>query len=342
MVRDYVAARGPLPELSFIIPAYNEERFITEVVRRIHELVRGRHDYEIIVADHGSSDRTVELARAQGAAVFVHTGGTIGRLRNLGATHAAGGVFVFLDADILLTERWIDHLDENLALLRARPRTLTGALCGVPANSSWIERCWFDPAQRNHRVTHIGSAHLITTRAFYEELGGFTESLRTGEDYDLSARALALGGQIVDDPRLHVEHWGYPRSLAEFVRREIWHGQGDFRSVRTAVRSKVALLTVVFLGLHVSALSALLSGRPILSLTLVALVAILCLACSRVKYQGRPWSIIATNSVLYYFYFAGRTMALAGALAGTLRSPTHEQSRTATGRGRDLTPTRSD
>ena len=56
------------PELSVVIPVYNEERILAEAVRDLHArlLVIGR-SFEIIIAENGSRDRTVELARALSA-----------------------------------------------------------------------------------------------------------------------------------------------------------------------------------------------------------------------------------------------------------------------------------
>src|SRR5213592_635829 len=52
-----------------IVPAYNEERTIEDVVRAIQKDAPG---FEVIVVDDGSTDRTARLARAVGAEVVVH------------------------------------------------------------------------------------------------------------------------------------------------------------------------------------------------------------------------------------------------------------------------------
>jgi glycosyltransferase involved in cell wall biosynthesis len=304
------------PTLSFIVPAFNEERHIGTTLDRIKHLVDSKFPCELIVVDNGSDDSTAEIAAKRGATVLVHTGCTIGALRNVGARHATGDFLVFLDADVHVTPRWIDHLPKRLAELSERPRMLMGSITGVPANASWIERSWFDPSQRNHRITHIGSGHLITTRAFFEELGGFDEGRRTGEDYDLSARALAGGGEIVDAPDLYVEHLGYPSTIGKFIKREIWHGQGDFDSVRSVVKSKVAILTLSFVAGHVILVAALLGREWRLATGCVAFLALLCMASSYIKYRRRPLIVLASNTGMYYFYFAGRSAALFKALIG--------------------------
>lgn len=55
---------GPSPELSVVIPAYNEEQRLPRTLSRICEYLGGRHlDAEVIVVDDGSSDATAQLVR---------------------------------------------------------------------------------------------------------------------------------------------------------------------------------------------------------------------------------------------------------------------------------------
>jgi len=58
---------GPAPELSIIIPAYNEENRLGRTLQRICEYFAGsgiqQHDLEIIIVNDGSTDRTADLAR---------------------------------------------------------------------------------------------------------------------------------------------------------------------------------------------------------------------------------------------------------------------------------------
>jgi glycosyltransferase involved in cell wall biosynthesis len=84
------------PRVAVVIPTLNEEEPIGEVVRAVPRAVVD----EIVVADSGSSDRTVERARAAGARVVVE------RRRGYGRACAAGAratrdcdIVVFLDGD---------------------------------------------------------------------------------------------------------------------------------------------------------------------------------------------------------------------------------------------------
>lgn len=300
------------PLLSFVIPAYNEEKLIPETIEAIQRLVPPL-PYEIIVIDNGSTDDTAQVASKLNATVIMQPGGTIGALRNTGVRACAGDVVVFLDADVVLTKQWAERIPTSLEVLRREPRIVTGAMCGVPSNSTWLERYWFAP---RHKASHIGSGHMILTRQFFHELNGFDESIPTGEDYDLSRRAVMAGGRIVPDNALHVEHHGFPRTVRAFVQRESWHGIGDYRSFRAFTKSKVALLSTAFITLHVTALVSLAAGMMQIALAAIAVILLLCSGSSYRQYHRESIRVILFNSAFFWIYYAGRALALIRTVTG--------------------------
>ena len=92
--------------LSVVIPAYNEEDGIREIMERVlavRESLRevGIDDLELLVVDDGSSDRTAEIVRAQpGATLVQHArNGGYGAALKTGFAAATGDWIGFLDAD---------------------------------------------------------------------------------------------------------------------------------------------------------------------------------------------------------------------------------------------------
>src|SRR5688572_28136620 len=92
------------PDVSVLIPAYNEQAFIGRVIESVHQSFASipERSYEIIVCDNNSTDRTAELAAANGAKVVFEPHNQIARARNAAARAANGNWFIFLDADTLL------------------------------------------------------------------------------------------------------------------------------------------------------------------------------------------------------------------------------------------------
>lgn len=88
--------------ISVVMPALNEERSIAETVRRTGEALKsvGIDEYEIIVVDDGSADRTAELAAAGGASVIRHPANAgYGFSLKDGIRAAKHDTIVILDAD---------------------------------------------------------------------------------------------------------------------------------------------------------------------------------------------------------------------------------------------------
>ena len=89
---------GPRMRISVIIPTLNEADWIVETLKSVHAQPG---PFEVIVADGGSSDATIELARG-GARVIPSPERGRGVQMNRGAREASGDVLLFLHADTLL------------------------------------------------------------------------------------------------------------------------------------------------------------------------------------------------------------------------------------------------
>src|SRR4051812_25920313 len=87
------------PMLSFVVPAYNEEKYLGPTLASIHEAARAvGESYEIIVANDNSSDATAQLAEAGGARVINVHKRQIAGTRNAGARAASGEWLVVVGA----------------------------------------------------------------------------------------------------------------------------------------------------------------------------------------------------------------------------------------------------
>jgi len=96
------------PFVSAIIPAYNEEQTIKKVI----DVIRKSDVDEIIVVNDGSSDRTAEIAKKEGARVISHKKNAgKGAAMKTGVGNAKGNIIVFLDADLKsLTPKGVNML----------------------------------------------------------------------------------------------------------------------------------------------------------------------------------------------------------------------------------------
>jgi glycosyltransferase involved in cell wall biosynthesis len=105
-----------MPIISVIIPAYNAERTILETITSVQQQTFS--DFEIIIINDGSSDRTLELLHNitdERLKIFSYENGGLPVARNRGISHATGEFLAFLDADDLWTP---DKLELQLAALQ--------------------------------------------------------------------------------------------------------------------------------------------------------------------------------------------------------------------------------
>lgn len=88
-------------QVSIVIPAFNEERAIGQVIREIREVMeKTAYSFEILVVDDGSEDNTRELAEGLGARVVRHPENQgSGASRKTGIREAQGDWIVMIDAD---------------------------------------------------------------------------------------------------------------------------------------------------------------------------------------------------------------------------------------------------
>jgi glycosyltransferase involved in cell wall biosynthesis len=183
------------PTLSIIIPAWNEEKHIARTIASLRQAIahyqreRPGHDAEIIVVDNNSSDRTGEVARAEGVQVVFEPVNNIGKARNAGVTAARGQYIAFCDADNLVTENLVmlihDHLED--------PR--------IAGGGTWIE-----PVRRNLKISffyfiwgiyvtfsRVGVGMMHCRKSDFESFGGFNEEIYAAEDVQLAYDLRKIG-----------------------------------------------------------------------------------------------------------------------------------------------------
>lgn len=189
--------RGPL--VSVIVPTFNEERALPGALERLASLP-GR--WELLIADGGSRDRTVEIAAAHGVEVIAE-GGTRPAQLNAAAQASCGEIVLFL------------HADSRLPISAYRSLTeATGDLSIVGGNFAlrfegndrfaffmtlfyWLHR-------RAHR--YYGDSSVWLRRETFERIGGFRE-VPFMDDYDLvrrletDGRTTCLPGPAFTSPR---------------------------------------------------------------------------------------------------------------------------------------------
>ncbi len=101
--------------ISVIVPSYNEEANIARCLESLCEQTIPRNEYEIIVVDGNSTDRTREIAERYADLVFVQTSKKVGGARNDGVMRSRGEIIATTDADCIIPPDWLAIIREDFS-----------------------------------------------------------------------------------------------------------------------------------------------------------------------------------------------------------------------------------
>ncbi len=183
------------PKISVVIPAYNEEKYIRHLFSGLS--TQTMKDFEMILVDSNSSDKTREIARKYGKVVIEPRRG-IGLARNTGVRHAKGEIIFFTNADTKPTKNllkiYADAFAKNPKLVAA-----TGPMIPLEETTRFIRFGYkFASVYLAKFIFAIGApgisgSNFAVRRFAFEKARGFDESLETYEDMDLVNRLKKLG-----------------------------------------------------------------------------------------------------------------------------------------------------
>jgi glycosyltransferase involved in cell wall biosynthesis len=186
----------PRPELSIIVPTFNEQENICNILKALNNQTATRRDYEIIIVDGGSKDGTRDLAKKCGAdKVIMQKGEGIAGAKNDGADVAKGKILATMDADVIPITTWI----ETLLKWFARERII--GLAGVSASieKDAISRLslsflalWARLCALIGRPLLSGQGSAISLDVF-KKIGGFNPEFNMIHDVEIGMRARKYG-----------------------------------------------------------------------------------------------------------------------------------------------------
>ena len=101
--------------ISVIVPTFNEEEGVEACLKSLCDQTLPRDQYEIIVVDGNSKDKTRELAEKYSEKVFIQTSKKVGGARNDGAMAAKYDILATTDADCFLPRDWLEKVLADFA-----------------------------------------------------------------------------------------------------------------------------------------------------------------------------------------------------------------------------------
>ncbi|MBU0648446.1 glycosyltransferase [Patescibacteria group bacterium] len=175
--------------VSIIIPTLNEEEYLPNLLGDLKK--QKFEDYEVIVADAGSNDRTKQIAKEFGAKVI--KGGLPSMGRNAGAKAAMGEFLFFFDADIRLPVDFLQNAFDEI-----QERFLDLATCDFwPETDLIVDKVLHKVVSTYFKVNQYTDPQapgfcLLVSKRLFDRVGGFDEEIKLAEDHDFARRASEL------------------------------------------------------------------------------------------------------------------------------------------------------
>lgn len=180
------------PKVTVIIPALNEADVIGECLTALERQDYPREFFEIIVADNGSTDGTVEIAREYRATVLNEPRRSAYFARNTAIVRSTGDYLAFTDADCSPDSKWlisfVDASHEKSELI-ASGLTIYDIKVNNIGNKLLSEA--HTPETLKNYVTEfncVAGNNMFVSRSVFEKYGLFRVA-QSGADTDFSQRA---------------------------------------------------------------------------------------------------------------------------------------------------------
>lgn len=184
-------------DVSLVIPAYNEEKWIRQALASVLKVASGKFK-EIIVVDNASTDRTAEFASSfPGVRVVRESNKGTSFARLAGALATSAPVIAFMDADEIMPAGWYERVSASFAR-DPQLAVLSGPYhyFGIAKWQNALIQLEWHLAYPLHALMHTGvvGGNFAIRRTIFEKMHGFNTTLVFfGDDVDIGRRASTFG-----------------------------------------------------------------------------------------------------------------------------------------------------
>ncbi len=206
-----------MSQISIIIRAKNEEYYLPRVLQKLKE--QTYQDFEIILIDNESTDKTIEIAKNYHCKILNIQKGdfTYPYACNYGIKNSSGKYIVFLSGhSIPISETWLEDGVENFR--DEKVAGVYGTILALPESKlyerlfskyfrQWyFNKRWEITEREDVNIGVLGFTNAIIRRDLWEEYNLNEKYAAGGEDGDWARHWVKEGYKIIHDPRFRVQH----------------------------------------------------------------------------------------------------------------------------------------
>lgn len=209
-------------KISIIIIVKNDYRI--EKTLEYLEDIRTDHQYEIIVVDASTVNLLEDIKNK-----FINVNWlyytkkpnkkTYPEQRNIGIANAKGEIIIFLDADCIPDDVWLDEIIKPI--IEQGELIVAGSVESIGGRSFWdVEQ---ESMKSKEYIDECSTINMAFVKSIIKRVGFFDETFEAGEDTDFSWRAVDSGYKIKYNKNAKVYHdWG---NLKHQIKRAITYGE---------------------------------------------------------------------------------------------------------------------
>ncbi|PYR57992.1 MAG: hypothetical protein DMF91_18160, partial [Acidobacteria bacterium] len=223
-------AKALWPRVSVVVCAYNAADTLGDCLASLETLTYP--DYEIILVNDGSTDRTSEIGQRYPRVRVVDTpNGGLSAARNVGLAEATGDIVAYTDADVRVDRDWLTFLVQPFLTSEV---VASGGPNVVPPDDPPMAQCIArapgGPAHvllDDRTAEHVPGCNMAFRREALLAIGGFNPIyLRAGDDVDVCWRLQARGWKIGFAAAALVWHH-HRSSVRAYWRQQVGYGEGE-------------------------------------------------------------------------------------------------------------------
>ena len=217
------------PRISVVVCSYNGARTIRECFEGLRNLAYP--NYEVIVVNDGSKDRTAAITNEYGFRLINTDNRGLSNARNTGAEAATGEIIAYIDDDAFPDRRWLAYLATTFM---ATDYAAVGGPNIPPPGDGFIADCVANaPGGPIHvllsdrEAEHIPGCNMAVRKSTLQTIGSFDPQFRTaGDDVDLCWRLQESGWKIGFNPAAMV--WHHRRnSVITYWKQQVGYGRAE-------------------------------------------------------------------------------------------------------------------